>query len=154
MPFGSLVEESVALSEAKDSEVIITVGDVVSLSMLESGIQPQLMIFDFISERSDMPKLRSKLGAVKGTIVKVNNPPGHITPQLLKAIRKALKTGGRTKMQVQGEEDLAALVCAALASDGAILMYGLPKQGIVLVKIDQSVRNKAIELLNSMEECN
>jgi uncharacterized protein (UPF0218 family) len=55
---------------------------------------------------------------------------------------------------VEGEEDLASLVIAALAPLGTRLFYGLPKQGIISVHVDESVRKKARDLINAMEECN
>jgi len=69
-------------------------------------------------------------------------------------VQQAFKRVGTTKMQVDGEEDLAAPVCAALAPLGACLVYGMPKKGIVFVKIDEEVREQARSLINSMEESN
>ncbi|HQQ25733.1 MAG TPA: DUF359 domain-containing protein, partial [Methanomassiliicoccales archaeon] len=50
-----------------------------------------------------------------------------------------------------GEEDLAALVCAAIVSAGSCLVYGLPGKGVVLVRTDAKVNQAAQRLIRSME---
>jgi uncharacterized protein (UPF0218 family) len=154
MPFGELLDEEGALREVRGVKDVVTVGDVVTLAMLQSGVRPKLLIYDLVTERRRMDALSAELTQVEGEDVVVENPAGHITPELIMQIRKAIKSRRVTKMQVVGEEDLAALVCAAYAPDGTRMLYGLPKKGIVLVSIDQQVREKARVLIESMEECN
>jgi len=154
MPFGKLLDQEAALREVKDLEEVVTVGDVVSLNMLESGVRPRIMIFDLVNQRRPMNALSASLAKIEGEDVVVENPAGCITPDLVKQVEQAMRSKRRTKLQVLGEEDLAALVCAALAPDGTRLLYGLPRKGIVLVKMDQRVRDKARVLIESMEECN
>lgn len=154
MPFGSLMDEKTALREAQGVEGLVTVGDVVTLCMLDNGVRPRLLIFDLVNERKEMPLLGERLAEVEGVTVKVKNPAGHITPDMVKQVKRALRSEKRTKLQVVGEEDLAALVCAAYAPDGTRLMYGLPRKGIVLIEVDQQVRDKARVLIKAMEECN
>jgi len=81
----------------------------------------------------------------------VYNPQGLITPQLVKAVKDGLDQQGKVKLRVQGEEDLAALVCAAIAPAGSCLLYGLPGKGVVLVMTDAKVNQAAQELIRSME---
>ena len=94
------------------------------------------------------------------TLVMVTHDPhtadaaGRIVPEMVLGVQQAFKRVGATKMQVDGEEDLAAPVCAALAPLGSCLVYGMPKKGIVFVKIDEEVRDQARSLINSMEESN
>lgn len=153
MPFGDLVDDDDAIRQLEGAEQVITVGDVVSLRMLQGGVRPRLMVFDLMNERRRMGELQGLLDGLQGRDVEVENPAGHITPSLVREVRHALGSPGMTKLKVLGEEDLAALVCAAYASDDARLLYGLPRKGIVLVRIDQKVRDKARALINAMEEC-
>ena len=154
MPFGKLMDEKGVLSEIADCENLITVGDVVSMTALKNGLKPKLMIYDFCTERRSLDRLGSMLRSVEGTQVRITNPPGHIVPAMVLGVQQAFKRVGTTKMQVDGEEDLAAPVCAALAPLGACMIYGMPKKGIVFVKIDEEVRDQARSLINSMEESN
>ena len=154
MPFGKLMDEKTALSEISDCEKLITVGDVVSMTALKNWLRPKLIIYDFCTERRTMDQLGDMLRSVEGTQVRIVNPPGHIVPAMVLGIQQAFKRVGATKMQVDGEEDLAAPVCAALAPLGTCMIYGMPKKGIVFVRIDEEVRNQARSLINSMEESN
>jgi uncharacterized protein (UPF0218 family) len=154
MPFGSLVGEEEAAEELRRSALSATVGDVVSLCMLERGEQPDLMVYDLRTERKEMSELAEKLPCLPGKEVHVKNPAGTVTPELVIAIERALSKKGKVKLMVEGEEDLASLVIAALAPYGTRLFYGMPGKGIVSVHVDQSVRKKARELIDAMEECN
>jgi len=69
-------------------------------------------------------------------------------------VEKALRIKTPTKMLIEGEEDLAALVCAAVAPDRSCLIYGIPKKGMTLVHIDVNVRERAKRFINEMEESN
>jgi hypothetical protein len=126
----------------------------VALTMLEQGLQPDIMVYDLRTERHDMRELAAKLPYLPGRERHVKNPAGRIMPGLVRAIEKALASRQKVKLMVEGEEDLASLVIAALAPDGTQLLYGLPKKGIVSVNVDEEVRAKARELIESMEECN
>lgn len=154
MPFGNLLSEKEAVAQLRSGERSVTVGDVVSLSMLENGVQPDLMVYDLRNERQSMDRLARSILSLEGKSMNVKNPAGRITPGLVRAIEKALASEEKVKMMVEGEEDLASLVIAALAPDGTQLMYGLPKKGIVFVRVDGPVRQKARELIDAMEECN
>ena len=154
MPFGKLMGEKAALSAIADCEKLITVGDVVSMTALKNGLKPKLMIYDLHTERRAMDQLDDMLRSVEGTQVRITNPPGHIVPEMVLGVQQAFKRVGTTKMQVDGEEDLAAPVCAALAPFGSCMIYGMPQKGIVVVKIDEKVREQARSLISSMEESN
>ena len=152
MPFGSIMGEKEALETVAGCKSLVTVGDVVSMTMLQNGLRPKLMIYDFQTERRKMDRLRSLLSGVPGEPVRIKNPPGFITPSLVRGIESALSGEGSTKIQVEGEEDLAAPVCAALAPEGTCLVYGMPGKGMVVVEVDAEVRRKARTLIESMEE--
>jgi uncharacterized protein (UPF0218 family) len=85
---------------------------------------------------------------------KVLNPPGQITAGLVREIGLALERYVPTKLLVEGEEDLAALVCAAMAPPGSCLMYGVPGKGMALLRIDQAIADRARSMIYSMEELN
>ncbi|HSV42396.1 MAG TPA: DUF359 domain-containing protein [Methanomassiliicoccales archaeon] len=152
MPLGDVLTESEAVKAVKKCDRVISVGDVVSLALAQHGIQPHLMVFDRMTERMPMTLLDRHLENMPGMLVTVRNPPGFIKPEMVSAIDKALKSEQPTKLMVEGEEDLAGLVCAALAPDRSCLLYGLPKKGLCLVHVDKAVRENAKRLINNMEE--
>jgi len=154
MPFGQLVVESDVFREVAHCRRLVAIGDVVSLTLLEKDIQPDVLIFDYQTRRGRMDLLKSRVESIDGEMVVVSNPAGRITPELVDEARKAMERKGRTKILVKGEEDLAALVCIALAPSGTCLVYGLPDKGIVLVKINKDMSKKAKSLIYAMEELN
>jgi uncharacterized protein (UPF0218 family) len=81
----------------------------------------------------------------------VRNPSWEITVDLWRAIGEAFKTGDRVLIEVQGEEDLAALACIAMAPDGSAVLYGLPDRGVVVVKASARARGQALDILRRMD---
>jgi uncharacterized protein (UPF0218 family) len=75
-----------------------------------------------------------------------------ITAELVGELDEALKRDVPTKLQVEGEEDLAALACAAMAPLGSCLMYGVPGKGMALLRIDGKSAGLASEFIERMEE--
>ena len=55
------------------------------------------------------------------------------------------------RLSVNGEEDLLVLPVCIHAPDNAIVMYGQPNEGLVIVKITPEIRNKTQSLLDLME---
>ncbi len=153
-PFGRLISTSELKNNIKECTMLMTVGDMVSLTLLENGFRPKLVIFDLKTERRSFTSLGPKLGSTRGENVKVKNPAGQITAELVNEIGKAMKRDVPTNIQVDGEEDLAALACAAMAPIGSCLIYGIPGKGMELVRIDQERAGRAKALIYSMEELN
>ena len=152
MPFGKLLDDRTMIDKARRCKQLVTVGDIVSLRMLENGIVPRTMVYDLSTRRESMTSLSSALMDVRGKEVLVRNPAGRIMPEMVKAIESSFASKEITKLRVEGEEDLAALVCAAVAPDGTCVAYGMPGKGVVLVNVDDEVRRKARTLISRMEE--
>ena len=66
-------------------------------------------------------------------------------------LSEAFKSEERVRIEVQGEEDLLALVCIALAPETAAVLYGMPGQGVVVVRADRASKVRTLELLRRME---
>ncbi len=152
--FGELVKLEDLKIQLAGCVKLLSVGDVVSYTLLDNGFRPDLLIYDLKTERRPFSPLSSKLGLLCGEEVVVENPAGSITPELVTEIRAALERDVPTKIRVEGEEDLAALACAAMAPFGSCLLYGLPGVGMALLKIDEAAAGRAKSFLDSMEELN
>ncbi len=152
MPFGELLGEKEALERAAKCKRLVAVGDVVSERLLTEGLVPDTIVYDLATKRHGAIGLQSALARVPGAEVRVRNPAGTIMPEMVRAIEDSYARKGVTKLRVDGEEDLAALVCAAVAPDRSCILYGMPDKGIVFVKVDEQVRERARTLMNSMEE--
>ena len=126
---------------------IIAVGDVVSYNMLIEGIQPHIIIVDGKVMRketqlTELPKSRK---------ISVKNPPGMITPQAWNAVEQAVKQKQPTLIMVEGEEDLMTLLAVLNASEGWLVVYGQPGEGVVAVKVDATAKQKVSRIIEAME---
>ena len=127
---------------------IIAVGDRVSLNLVKNGLFPHLLIVDNkIMRRSVSPILIS----VNRTF-RVKNPPGTITTEALSTIEEALKQDYRTKIVVEGEEDLLTLAAVLYAPEKSFVVYGQPREGIVVVKVTKEKKAEAANFLKSMRK--
>lgn len=151
--FGRPVGIDVTAEDIKhNAKQTITVGDVVSLTVWESGTVPILSVYDGTTERqgyAGFAELVPGTGAAETVVV---NPAGTVTSDLDDAVRNALE--GRTPriIRVDGEEDLALLPCVLYAPDGAWVVYGWPGKGMKAVITDAASRRWASEMLGRMEE--
>ena len=64
------------------------------------------------------------------------SPAGTLTRDVWVALDEAFKAGERVRIDILGEEDLAALAAIDLAPEGTAVLYGMPDAGVVLVRVD------------------
>ena len=143
---GELVSEE----EIKNLEgEIICVGDVVTSTLLKLGKEPKIAIVDYRTKRGKYEDERiKKFGE---NVVKVSNPPGTITPELWKVVRKAIHSKKKWRIEVEGEEDLAVIPVVHFAPIGAIVIYGMPNTGVVMIKISDEDKKEVKEIIKEME---
>jgi len=139
------------LSSIDEKHTLITVGDVVSLTVRENGIVPDLTIYDGMTERREMTEFADlvKSKGWKETVVK--NEAGTITAALTEAVRNALK-GQKEIIRVEGEEDLATIPCILFSPKGTNIIYGWPGKGMMLIVTDDDIIRKAQQLMKMTEE--
>lgn len=147
-PLGILLKdtskENILRHFAKDA-FVITVGDATTEKMLKFNLIPSLSIVDGLEKRQ-----KRILPSNNATKLSCDNPAGEITTQSIDTIKTALITKPPVQIIVTGEEDLLVIPVCVYAPQNAILMYGQPNEGLVIVKITQEIRNKTQELLNLM----
>lgn len=151
-PLGILLPESQAdktniekfLSE---KPYIITVGDRTTEKMIGFGLIPSLQIIDGQEKR----KKRNPPKLANATELTVDNPATEITPASIDVIKQALTMQPPVRLCVHGEEDLLVLPVCVYAPENAVVLYGQPNKGLVVVKINSEIRNKAQRLLDLME---
>ena len=136
-------------------EKIISVGDITTCNLIESGILPDICIVDHLTCRaavSDEVKKRIRHPAYHEVTVK--NPAGTITTDLVTAITDAMQCERPIRIFVQGEEDLAVMPAVVLAPLSSIVIYGQPSSGCVLIKVTSEKKKEIRELLKQMEDAN
>jgi uncharacterized protein (UPF0218 family) len=55
-------------------------------------------------------------------------------------------------VMVDGEEDLLTLVAVLSAPEHALVVYGQPHRGIVVVKVTEETRERMRRIVDAMEE--
>ena len=133
-------------------EYIITVGDICTIKINEQVRMPDLSIIDFKTKR-DCPlsaEQMSIMDQIGEKIVNVNNNAGTISDELWNAIKVAISDNVKTRIVVEGEEDLATLAAISLADLGAKVIYGMPDKGMVVVDVNQRSKKRANSFLERM----
>lgn len=128
--------------------VLISVGDVVSKSLLDMGFNPSVCVVDGKTLRTRFQKLeRFQHGR---NVIKLVNPPGTISEESRNVFKKALESQPATIL-VEGEEDLLTLVAVETAPDGSLIVYGQPGEGVVVVHVNKSSKKMVSDILDTME---
>ncbi|MDX1596373.1 MAG: GTP-dependent dephospho-CoA kinase family protein [Nitrosopumilaceae archaeon] len=130
-----------------DNSYIVTVGDKTTEKLIEFKIIPSLQIVDGQEKRvkREPPKLENV------TTITCDNPAATIADSSIDVIKKAFKLEPPVRILVNGEEDLLVLPVCVHAPENAVVFYGQPNEGLVVVKVNQEIRNKTQELLDLME---
>jgi len=142
------MEKLKKLVEKEKPLKIISVGDVVSGNMMKKGVLPQVMIVDNIVMR----KAIAPIPADANEILHVKNPPGTLSEEAWSVIREAVALERRTKVLVDGEEDLLTLVAVLCAPENSLVVYGQPHEGIVVVKVTEKTKETMRRIVEEMEQ--
>jgi GTP-dependent dephospho-CoA kinase len=160
-PFGELIKQEEISKQkinalVKDSKVLITVGDATTEKIISFGLTPDLSIIDCVERR--IRRTESKILELKTFFLtttkfkqyQCKNPKGTITREAYITIKKILMKGEQAIIVIDGEEDMLALAVFALAPLDSVVFYGQPLEGLVSVKINDKIKNKSRNLLQSI----
>jgi uncharacterized protein (UPF0218 family) len=147
-PFEETMKRLEDFIEKEKPSLIISVGDVVSRNMIEYGVSLNVLIVD----NKVMRKPIQPITVNADQTLHAKNPPGAITDEAWAAVRSAVEQKGQTRVMVDGEEDLLALAVVLAAPEGALVVYGQPHRGIVLVKVTEETKERMRRFVDDMEE--
>ena len=99
------------LIEKEKPSKIISVGDAVSDSMMRHGVSPQVLIVDNKVMREPI----RPIAVDSDQTLHVKNPAGTLAEEAWSVIKEALRGKRRTRVLVDGEEDLLTLVAVLLS---------------------------------------
>ncbi|WP_336325743.1 GTP-dependent dephospho-CoA kinase family protein [Halovenus sp. HT40] len=152
-PLGPIYTDTPTLV-ADASQPLIAIGDVVTHHLIKGGETPKLAMVDERTERSAVsPEIAETINSFEGfgTVEQVSNPAGTLSAELLTALRTGLEREGSTLLDVDGEEDLAALPTILVAPEGTSLVYGQPGEGMVLTAVEETARQRCRDILSRMD---
>ena len=145
-PAETMLKLKALIQQNKPSKVT-TVGDVVSLETLTSGIQVNLRIVDQMTLRKSINPVEIKAERT----YRVRNPAGVVTKEAWDAVKEALQHT-EAVIYVDGEEDLLAIPAILESPDKAFIVYGQPSRGVVVVTASSEVKHEVREMMNRMTE--
>jgi hypothetical protein len=124
-----------------------TVGDYVTQHIIEADIHPDIAVIDHRIMREDVEPLE-----FQGEKIYVKNPPGSITIEAQEMLHKAITFNRKLGVVVEGEEDLLVLPLMAMMPTGSVIVYGQPREGMVVVTLTEERRRWAKNFMTMMEE--
>jgi len=147
-PFEETMNRLKSYIAKENPSKIISVGDIVSQNLVESGISVDILIVD----NKTMRKTIQPITAEAQQTLYAKNPAGAITDEAWDAIKQALLDNVQTKIVIDGEEDLLTLVTVLSAPEDAFVVYGQPKVGVVLVKVTDESRKNMRRIVDLMAD--
>jgi uncharacterized protein (UPF0218 family) len=153
-PLDLLVDEKELLKILKSEKYIVSVGDQVTYTLIKNHIKPLLCIVDFKIKRNNCcNEIKNLIQSFGKKTVIIENPPKCISNDLWNEISNAYKNIEKKdtlRIEIEGEEDLAALPAILLAPRDVTIIYGLPNKGVVVVKANEKNKKKVKEILDKM----
>jgi len=125
-------------SVVTEAPMVITVGDKVTETLGAQGRIPDVQVTDSRENRKE----RTPPAVAYAKKIAVENPPGTITEDAIDGIREAFRGRKPVRVAVKGEEDLLAIPVIALAPVSALVFYGQPGEGIVVVRADAESKSR------------
>lgn len=150
-PQGALLSLREALEEAREARaqgrLVITVGDRTTHNLQEAGLIPDLAVIDGREQRGSAPTVST---SEYDHTYSARNPRGHINLALTEVVQDAI---GHTPslIEVEGEEDLLALLVCATLRVPALVLYGQPGEGIVAISLDEESRQEFEKALDEIK---
>ncbi len=140
-PMGKLYKTLEEVKQLSHRYKIVAVGDVTTLALLGIGVRPYLAVFDYKYMRRKLAEqLENIIKLHFKEIKRLSNPAGTVSDEVLREAPKLLRTGGALK--IDGEEDLTALAFVKYADNNTRIIYGQPKEGIVVVEPTAALKKK------------
>ncbi|MCL4480549.1 MAG: DUF359 domain-containing protein [Candidatus Thermoplasmatota archaeon] len=128
---------------------LVTVGDVTTKKLEEAGLDIFLEVVDLKTKRVKDGSFYHREGSFR-----IRNDPGTISHDLFLLIGKIISGSKKARIEIEGEEDLAALPIIYYSDDNTVIAYGVPDTGMASLEVNHGLRTHIIQMLERMEiEC-
>ena len=154
-PIGHILDEKTLISYLRKRDFIVSVGDMVTATILKYGVIPKIAIIDFRCKRRDCGEEIYNVLKDYGNIkIKVKNPASVITEKLWNAVKKAYEICKEKTVCiiVDGEEDMASLIAILFAPSSGTVIYGLPNKGVILVDVTEREKDMVYKVLEGCDK--
>lgn len=133
--------------EERAAGILISVGDVTSRNIIRAGLPLKVAVIDNRVMREEVEPWFPK----GWREFHVRNPAGTIRGEVWDVLEEAINLNKGAVVIVEGEEDLLTLPVIALAPIGSVVVYGQPREGIVVVEVTEERKRWTLEFLERME---
>jgi GTP-dependent dephospho-CoA kinase len=124
---------------------LATVGDFVSYNILAADIHPDIVVVDHKIMRKSIDPID-----FEREFVNVPNTPGTINSRAQSVLYQAAKECEHLAVIVDGEEDLLVLPLMAFMPNGSVIIYGQPREGMVVITLNDERRSWADNFMRKM----
>jgi cytidyltransferase-like protein len=149
--FQKAARDAVRYIQQHKPTMVIAVGDIVSISLMQAGLTPDIQIIDYQSQRKDVSHLHTTTDADQS----YRNSPGKIHKTsalaLKRAITRFMKGKQSESLIINGEEDLLAMPAILYAPLGSYVLYGQFNQGIVILVVTEEYKQEISRLLSQFK---
>jgi len=142
-PFGTLYRNIPEILPLLAGKKIYAVGDVVTHNLQKNGITPDVAIVDGYTMRSPCKRVPE----LSEHCLRVKNPAGCLTDALIQALGTAV-ANAPAMIFVDGEEDLAVIPMVIAAPAGSVVLYGQPREGVVVRTVTREAQATARRFLD------
>ena len=145
--FNETINEFEKIVKAKKPSMIISVGDALSEALLKHGIFPKVLIVDY----KIMRKPTAPLVTEGYETFPLRNVAGTISDKAWAVVESAVARDGKVKIVVEGEEDLLTLVAIISAPESSVVVYGQPREGMVIVEVTSEKKKETRRIVEAMK---
>lgn len=134
--------------------LVVTVGDVVTLSLLMNDFVPNISIVDLVNKREKINLKYQKILVNKFNETYINKPSTitrRISLRINRIYKNILKNKQKKSILIRGEEDLLALPVIVFAPLGAIVVYGQIGIGLIYVVVTEKIKENVREILKQFK---
>ena len=126
----------------------IVVGDYSTQFFVENGIEFDVCVVDYKTERRDISEQSKKVinTTMKNRkVLKIHNPKGVVSDEAISMVREWVEHGDKMFVIVEGEDDLVALPFFAYAPEDYCVVYGIKNKGMVVKKVSAPFKEEIMQ---------
>ncbi len=131
--------------KGRNGKELFAVGDFTCKVLEDLDIFPGVEVYDLKTQRG-----KSIYNSKEGS-VRVKNPPGVVTGNLIKLIYTGIHSEKRFLIEVDGEEDLAVLPIIFYAPIHSLVVYGIPDVGMAQIEVNDLSKKLVEKIFEKME---
>jgi uncharacterized protein (UPF0218 family) len=132
----------------RETPLFAVVGDFTAENILAASLKPDIVVVDHRIMRITVDPLDHS----KRRIINTENAQGTLDAEAWDALQEAVTLKSEVSVIVEGEEDLLVLPLISLMPLGSVIVYGQPREGLVVVEVTEEMKRWNEDFLTRMEE--